>query len=240
MIIPARVFPLRRAGGRERAAEKQRCQTEKMRSRPCLRIVPARAYGAEAELRELQRHCRRVTLSWNMFQIRTNVFTAILNLMAEYAAYGYALFLLWSGGITCGTMTLFLQQRSALSGAFSGLASVVAGFVSSSASARRIQALIALPREKHQAGEIPPAYSHTGLTQKIDGVDFSYEDGKRVLEASDFEACPGQINALVGPGGEGKTTVFRLILGIIQPGGGECLFVPEACRRCRPAWKAGR
>ena len=47
-----------------------------------------------------------------------------------------------------------------------------------------------------------------------------------VIEASDFEACPGQITALVGPSGEGKTTVLRLLLGIIEPSDGTSTFLP--------------
>ncbi len=178
-------------------------------------------------LRELQMHYRRITLAWNMFQIRTSVFMAILSLVVEYVAYGYALFLLWGGQITYGTMTLFLQQRGALSGAFHSLVSIVPGLISSSVSARRVQELMNLPREKHGEKAIPPEYFHGKLTVRLDWVDFAYEDGEAVLEASDFEALPGQITALVGPSGEGKTTVLRLLLGILEPKHGACVFLPE-------------
>ncbi len=176
------------------------------------------------QLKELQDQYRRITLAWNMFQIKTNVFMAILSLIVEYIAYGYALFLLWGGSITYGTMTLFLQQRGALSGAFNSLVSLVPGFISSSVSAHRIQELMALPREKHDEHEIPEEYHWGGLTLKMEQVDFAYEDGETVIETSDFEAKPGQITALVGPSGEGKTTVLRLLLGILQPKNGTCCF----------------
>ena len=181
------------------------------------------------QLRELQMQYRRITLSWNMFQIRTNVFMSILSLLVEYVAYGYALFLLWSGQITYGTMTLFLQQRSSLSSAFNTLVSIVPEFISSSVSAHRIQELITLPKEKHHDEEIPQEYFRGSLTLKMDQVDFAYEDGEGelVIEASDFEAHPGQITALVGPSGEGKTTVLRLLLGIIEPSDGSCEFFLE-------------
>ena len=180
------------------------------------------------QLRELQMQYRRITLAWNMFQIRTNVFMAILSLVVEYAAYGYALFLLWRGSITYGTMTLFLQQRGALSGAFQSLVGMVPGFISSSVSARRIQELMALPKEKHNGEDIPEEYFRGSLTLRLEQVDFAYEDGEQVIEASDFEAGPGQITALVGPSGEGKTTVLRLLLGMIEPKEGRCFFLPES------------
>ena len=182
------------------------------------------------QLRELQMQYRRVTLAWNMFQIRTNIFMSLLSLVVEYVAYGYALFLLWGSHITYGTMTLFLQQRSALSGAFQSLLSIVPGFISSSVSAHRIQELMALPGEKHDPNNIPAEYYRGGLTLKLKQVDFAYEEGEPVIEASDFEACPGQITALVGPSGEGKTTVLRLLLGMIEPEKGICTFLSESGR----------
>ena len=180
------------------------------------------------QLRELQMQYRRVTLAWNMFQIRTNIFMSLLSLVVEYVAYGYALFLLWGSHITYGTMTLFLQQRSALSSAFQSLLSIVPAFISSSVSAHRIQELMALPGEKHDPNNIPAEYYRGGLTLKLKQVDFAYEEGEPVIEASDFEACPGQITALVGPSGEGKTTVLRLLLGMIEPEKGICTFLSES------------
>ena len=176
------------------------------------------------QLRDLQLQYRNITLAWNMFKIRTNVFMAIVGLLVSYVAYGYALFLLWGGRITYGTMTLFLQQRSALTGAMSSIIGIVPGFISSSVSAHRIQELMALPKEKHSEEEIPVEYFRGNLTLELNRVDFAYEDGETVLEASDFEAHPGQITALVGPSGEGKTTVLRLLLGIIEPKDGTCVF----------------
>ena len=46
----------------------------------------------------------------------------------------------------------------------------------------------------------------------------------RVITESAFVARPGEIVALVGPSGEGKTTMIRLILGLVHPESGEAVI----------------
>ena len=177
------------------------------------------------QLRELQRQYRHLTLSWNMFHIKTNILMTLMSLLVEFASYGYALFLLWSGQITYGTMTLFLGRRGALSGAFQSVAGIIPNFITSSVSAHRVRELTMLPKEKHDGEEPAEKYGKSRLTVRLDNVRFAYEDGtENVLEHSDFEAHPGEITALVGPSGEGKTTVLRLLLGIIAPAEGSAAF----------------
>ncbi|HBI64903.1 MAG TPA: multidrug ABC transporter permease, partial [Clostridiales bacterium] len=65
-------------------------------------------YGRK--LRGWQKIFRKMSLDYNMFTIKTNIFMSILGLIIQYAAFGYCLYLLWSNQITYGTMTLFLEQ----------------------------------------------------------------------------------------------------------------------------------
>ena len=48
----------------------------------------------------------------------------------------------------------------------------------------------------------------------------SYTEGEKVLRSSELVAAPGEIVALVGASGEGKTTLIRLILGLVRPESG--------------------
>ena len=172
----------------------------------------------------LQTHFKNIVLAWNMFQIRTDIFMTLLSLVIEYIAYGYALFLLWGSRITYGTMVLFLQQRSNLSGAFNKVVGIIPSFISSSVSAHRIRELMEMPQEPHREDAIPEEFRKGGLTIRMEDVTFAYETGDPVIRRSDFDAAPGQITALVGPSGEGKTTMLRLLLGMVQPQEGTCVF----------------
>jgi ABC-type multidrug transport system fused ATPase/permease subunit len=50
------------------------------------------------------------------------------------------------------------------------------------------------------------------------------EPARKIISESEFFAGPGEIVALVGPSGEGKTTMIRLILGLIHPQDGQVVL----------------
>lgn len=177
------------------------------------------------KLRWWQGKFRDISLQYNLFSIKTNILMSVVGTLVQFAAFGYCLFRLWTGGITYGTMTLFLQQRSKLSSAFSSVVGIIPSFLNSSVSAHRIRELVQLPREVH----IPESsrmdrFAGQGFTVRMKNTSFSYKAGTRVITRSAFEANPGEIVALVGPSGEGKTTMIRLILGLVRPQEGEVLL----------------
>lgn len=52
---------------------------------------------------------------------------------------------------------------------------------------------------------------------KLDNVSFSYEDGTSVLEDLSFSVHKGEYLGIIGPNGGGKTTLVKLILGLLHP-----------------------
>jgi ABC-type multidrug transport system fused ATPase/permease subunit len=177
------------------------------------------------KLRWWQRKFRDISLDFNLFSIKTNIYMSIVGMMVQFLAFFYCLYLLWTHAITYGTMTLFMQQRSALSGSFKSVLSIIPSFLTSSISAHRIRELVELKKEAHiPASNELDAFAADGFTVKMRKAHFAYVEDKHVITNSEFIAQPGEIVALVGPSGEGKTTLIRLILGLIYPQSGETVI----------------
>jgi ABC-type bacteriocin/lantibiotic exporter with double-glycine peptidase domain len=180
----------------------------------------ANQYGGK--LRWWQKKFKAISLDYNLFSIKTNIYMSVVGMMVQFLAFFYCLYLLWTNAITYGTMTLFMQQRSALSGSFNRVLSIVPAFLNSSVSAHRVRELVELPKEKHlPASDKLNEYIKDGFAVKMRGVNFAYLQNRNIISNSAMEAKPGEIVALVGPSGEGKTTLIRLILGLVHPQQGE-------------------
>ena len=161
----------------------------------------------------LQGRYRAEYLDYNRFSVRTSAFLSLMGTAVSAGCFGWGVYRLWSGAITYGSLTMFLQLASALSSSFSALISMVSSAISISTSAGRVMAVTELPAEP--SGEAPGALREVSVS--LTAAGFSYQNGERVLTGVDFHAGPDELVALTGPSGEGKTTMLRLLLGLIAP-----------------------
>ncbi|HFH8910611.1 TPA: ABC transporter ATP-binding protein [Streptococcus agalactiae] len=75
-----------------------------------------------------------------------------------------------------------------------------------------IQELIDMPVQKRPDSKNKVDIDkNKGIT--FDNVSFSYHDGTEVLHNISFETKPGEVTALVGPSGGGKSTIAKLLAG---------------------------
>ncbi len=87
------------------------------------------------------------------------------------------------------------------------------------AAAERLFEFLDTPVEMRDA---PGAREFTGFRERIrfEGVSFAYVPGEPVLEDISFEVAPGEVVALVGPSGAGKTTLVDLLARFYDPTSG--------------------
>jgi zinc transport system ATP-binding protein len=69
------------------------------------------------------------------------------------------------------------------------------------------------------------------LAVELDGVTFAYPQGPPVLNDVDLRISPGELVAIAGPNGGGKTTLVRVALGLLRPDRGQALLFGEPSHR---------
>lgn len=174
------------------------------------------------KLRQVQKKQKQASLSYKKFSLLTSGILSVVGLAVSCLCFLWSAYRLWKGLITFGEMTLFLQLAGTLSGAFGALVSMVGATITLATAAGRVMEVTQLPAEEYTPPEALTTMLEKGICPHltVDHVDFGYEPETTVLQDACLEAEPGQIVALVGPSGGGKTTMLRLLLGIIEPRSG--------------------
>ena len=179
-------------------------------------------------LRNVQQNYKDVYLDYNKFSVYTSSFMSVVGMFVAYACFGWGVYRLWTGHITFGTMTLFVQLSSQLSSSFKSLVSLVPSAISATTSAGRIMEFFKIKNETKLDDEkvrlIQNNTQGKGLSVELEDVNFSYNSTKTVFKNANIVANPGEIVALVGPSGEGKTTMVRLLLGLINAKSGSAVI----------------
>ena len=174
------------------------------------------------KMNALQQKAVDFSLLHNQFQSAAMVITSLTGQLVGYACYGFAVYRLWRGEISYGTMTMFVSMAGSLRSAFSGMLQLVPTALRIGVSAGRVMEMVSLPREnldhEEEAEKILQESREEGVYVHMEGVDFRYSPEEDwVYQEADFRAEPGEIVALIGPSGQGKTTTLRLLLGLFAP-----------------------
>jgi ATP-binding cassette subfamily B protein len=125
-----------------------------------------------------------------------------------------------NGGLTIGTIVAFVAYFGRLYTPASALAGVQVQIVGALAVFERIFDYLDMPVEN--AEETADAIELPRLRGEIEfrHVTFSYDKIRPTLKDVSFRVAPGQVAALVGPSGAGKTTITNLIPRFYAPQSG--------------------
>ncbi|EGO64714.1 ABC transporter ATP-binding protein [Acetonema longum] len=147
------------------------------------------------------------------------VITPIINILSTIGITA----IIWFGGhevingnLTSGALISFLVYVINLPAPVKRLSNVYADIQRALAAAQRIFEVLDIEPEVKDSGgakELPPVDGYVAFNN----VSFEYNPGKPVLANISFEARPGELMAIVGPSGAGKTTVVNLIPRFYNP-----------------------
>jgi len=157
--------------------------------------------------------------------VRTRVY-ATLGPLISLLLYGSMVLVLWVGGqevlqgrLTPGELIAFVFYAFMLSGPLGGFAGLYGNVQHALGATERVFELLDAQSEIVEAPDaydLPPAAGHVIFHD----VDFDYDPRQPVLRRVSLEARPGEVIALVGPSGVGKTTLVNLIPRFYDPTSG--------------------
>lgn len=184
-------------------------------------------------LKQLQKEYISMRLEFQRMSIWTSLLLSTVALFVSYASYGWGIYRVWSGVISYGTMTMFLSLSGTLSGTLHNLTSLVPTAIGLTTSAGRLMDIVEMPREDYSAKEAVSQFykrhQKEGVSLCMSEVAYTYCTGTNVFQSATLFARPHEIVALVGPSGEGKTTMLRLILSLMPIQSGEAMICGGAC-----------
>ena len=188
-------------------------------------IVTIRAFEQQTETCGKLSHLQGSLLSWTMRRTRLSTLSGAIQ--AASWNITYVLSLMWGilrlskNTISYGSLAAYLQLVSQVQGPLRRLFGHIPQLISASASILRLMEVLDMPEE-----DLEHASSvHSGpLGVTLEDVCFAYQDGQMVLNKVSMAVAPGAMTALVGPTGEGKSTIVRLLLGLVKPQSGSILL----------------
>lgn len=145
--------------------------------------------------------------------------TPLIDLIASIGTVfiiAYGGFLVIRGGLTLGELVAFSTYLGQLVQPMRRLGQIIPAMAIAMAAGERIFEILDTESEVQDARDavpLPPVQGHV----RFEHVSFTYFGRKRVLDDLTFEALPGQVIALLGGTGSGKSTVINLIPRFYDP-----------------------
>ena len=126
-------------------------------------------------------------------------------------------FLIPGGALTVGGLSVLLSYANQYMKPFNDISSVVTEMQNALACAARLFALL---EEGEETADASGTLETVEGRVDIDGVAFSYDKSRPLIESFDLRAAPGMRVAIVGPTGCGKTTFINLLMRFYDVDGG--------------------
>ena len=201
---------------RRQEAEVQQLMQENLQKR----LVVLTLIGAERVLTRLgllQKDVQGQTVTRLKYNAVARAFM-MLGFMGGYAAaFLWGVLGIRSGAVTYGMMTAFLQLVGQVQRPIAELARQIPAFIHAATSVERLMDLQALEQEPD--GEPILLSGAPGI--RCTGVRFAYPEREEpVLEGFNHDFTPGSFTVIMGPTGAGKSTLSRLVLGLLKPSAG--------------------
>ena len=167
---------------------------------------------------QIQNNKYNIAMKNTKLSAMTGLAMSLCSNLAYFTIFCWGALNISTGVTTYGTFTAMLQLYGKVQSPFSSLASMFPGLISTIAAAERLMELEEIPLEKSSKKEVID-FINPEIT--FEDVSFEYKKGTKIINDINLTIPYGETIAFVGPSGEGKTTLIRLILALINPSSGK-------------------
>ena len=167
---------------------------------------------------QIQNNKYNIAMKNTKLSAMTGLAMSLCSNLAYFTIFCWGALNISTGVTTYGTFTAMLQLYGKVQSPFSSLASMFPGLISTIAAAERLMELEEIPLEKSSEKKVID-FINPEIT--FEDVSFEYKKGTKIINDINLTIPYGETIAFVGPSGEGKTTLIRLILALINPSSGK-------------------
>ncbi|MBP5732152.1 MAG: ABC transporter ATP-binding protein [Bacteroidaceae bacterium] len=185
------------------------------------RVVIKTIHGATDEIiqRTLKTQGKMVRLVHNRarYSVTSNLIMNFGFTVAYLFTFVWGTYHLKIGLITYGALIAFVQLVAQIQRPARSLVKFIPDIISALTSGERILQIKQMDEETDTGENLAPPQLGERIGVTLKDITFGYKEGRDILHNFSCEFPPLSRTAIMGPTGQGKTTLIRLILALIKP-----------------------
>ena len=224
-IVPTLLARPMRSVGEEQRQVQGRLHSHVQQTLAGIPVV--QAYGQEARQHRLFEQLARAAVRLQMRRTLLGgvggLASGLVGTLGTGVVLLFGAFAVIHGHLTTGGLLVFINYLGVLQGQISGLTGIYATLQGARPSIDRVVEVLDVRAdvEDRRGAMVLPGVRGEVV---VEDVTFGYERGRRVLRGVSFSASPGEVVAIVGPTGAGKSTLAGLLPRFFDPDHGRVLL----------------
>ena len=190
-------------------------------------IQAIKLFGNESQRQGIWQNCYAEVINSEIRLGRLNIsfdsFNRLLFGLENVLVIYFAALMVMSNSLSVGMLLAFIAYKGQLTGRFANLVEQVIQFKMMRLHLDRISDIALTPVEANREGTAYLSEPKGQLT--LENISFSYgDDQPAILNNVNLTLDAGDSIAITGPSGAGKTTLMKIMLGLLQPTSGKILL----------------